>query len=322
MEPKRSMSAYAGVVVLALLALALSGFAVAAECSAIGLLLAGALLWGERTRLLRNGRRVGRPSPPQRRSLDRLVLAQWIGAGLLSLVPILAIRYFSLDWLSSVGRFEKILVATVTIASLGVFLSSLFDWTVILPKVSGLSGPAPCECPGGERWKYTTCFWYFHRTVATALIYVLVIGVFAVAGAGSSGSARVYCSIAAGLAAVLGGYFFRAMFIAGWYAFNPPILVGDPIYVQAPEEGDGDVRVVRRRAYVLDVSLQGAKYKILEDGRYRGGRFTNKSDGTVSNRHLAKELRPPGAAAEPPICPKGGCTGINWYCRHNPRAHD
>lgn len=75
----------------------------------------------------------------------------------------------------------------------------------------------------------------------------------------------------------------------------------------------------RQRAYVVDVSIQGAGYKILDGGRYRRGRFTDKSDGNVPNHKLPNAKAP--RMTGPPICAEG-CTGVNWYCRCNPRAHE
>jgi hypothetical protein len=321
-EPKRSMSAFAACVVVALALLCLAGFAVAAEWSAIGLLVVATYLWSERTRLLANGRRDGRNSPQHRRALDRIVLAQWLGAGILSFLVALAARHYSLDPFSGGGRLLRALIVGFAVGILGVFVSSLVDWTVILPKVSGLSGPAPCECAVGERWRYTTDVWYLHRAAATAVVYLVVIGIPAFMAAESSGSGQIAWGVLTTGVILVAGFFFRDMFLAGRYALNPPVLVGDLIWVEAPPEGDEDLPMLHRRAYVLDVSLQGAKYKALTDGRYRGARFTQKSDGTVSNEDLGGAKKAPSKEGEPALCPPGHCSGVNWYCRHNPKAHD
>jgi hypothetical protein len=314
------MSAFAVVVAVAMALLSLDGFAEAGVWVGVGLLVVGGGFYAERTRLLRRGRDVGREAPPHRKSLDRIVLVQWLGAALVGGGFSLACLAAGLSPLSDTGRLVDALIVGLAVGSVGVFVSSLVDWYVILPKVSGIARLAPCEQSGGTRWKYTTDIWYFHRAVATALVYLAATGIPVYMGSTASGSAVAAWGVVSTIVAAAGAYFFRAMFLAGWYAFNPPVLVGDQIFVDVPEEGDGDVRVHRRRAYVLDVSLQGVKYKVLHDGRYTGGRFVDRDDGNVPNHKLSGVKAP--RKDDEPICPKGKCTGVNWYCRHNSKAHD
>ena len=314
------MSAFASVVVAAIALLAMADLATAAIWASVGLAVLAGWFFVESRRLLARGARTGRTVPPHRASLDKIVLVQWVGASFLGAVAGLACTTYDFAPLAGANRFVDTLIVGITVGAIAVFLSSLVDWYVILPKVSGLAGPAPCECAGGARWKYTTDVWYFHRAAATALIYLAATGIPSYMGGTSKGSGIVAWGIVAVIIATAGGYFFRAMFLAGWYAFNPPILVGDQIFVNVAEEGDGDVAVRRRRAYVLDVSLQGAKYKVLHDGRYVGGPFIDKDDGNVPN-HKLPGSKAPRKEGEP-LCGKKRCTGVNWYCRFNPQAHD
>jgi len=317
-EPKYSMSAYAGVTVIALTLLSLMGLSEAAAWTATGLLVASGALAAEGHRLLANGRRVKRYAPDHRQKLDRLVRLQWIGAGFTGLAVALACAHYGIAPLADSSAFVSALIVGVVVGVLGVFLSSLVDWYVILPKVSGLSGPAPCEKSEGEMWKYTTCFWFFHRAMATALVYLVVVGIPTYMGDISSGTALVAWAVIATIIAVVAGYFFRGMFLAFWFAFNPPLLAGDTVFAVVPQEGDGDTNLRRQRAYVVDVSLQGAKYKILDEGRYLGGRFVAKADGQIPIQRLEDAKAP--KTTNPAPC-AGGCSGVNWYCRHNPEAH-
>jgi hypothetical protein len=320
MEPKRSMSVFAAVVVLAIALLAMADFATAAVWTSIGLAVLAGLCFAESRRLLARGGRADRTVPSHRARLDKIVLGQWVGASVLGAAAGLACMTYDFAPLAETNRFVDTLIVGVTVGAISVFFSSLIDWYVILPKISGLAGPAPCECAGGSHWKYTTSIWYFHRAAATALIYLAATGVPSYMGGTAKGSGIVAWGIVAVIVATAGGYFFRAMFLAGWYAFNPPILVGDQIFVNVAEEGDGDVAVRRHRAYVLDVSLQGAKYKILHEGRYAGKSFVDKDDGNVPN-HKLPEVKAPRKDSEP-LCGKDHCTGVNWYCRFNAKAHD
>jgi hypothetical protein len=318
MEPKHSMSAYAVASVIALTLLSLMGLTRTAMWTSLGLLAAAAALAAESARLLTNGRRLERVSPPHRQRLDRLVLGQWIGAGLGGLAVGLACAHFDLKPLDNCSSLVGALIIGALVGVLGVFLSSLVDWYVILPKVSGLAGPAPCEKSEGEMWKYTTCFWFFHRAMATALVYLVLVGIPTYMGNISSGSALVAWAVVATLIALVAGYFCRGMFLAFWFAFNPPLLVGDNVLVNVAEEGDWDVRLKQHRAYVVDLSLQGAKYKILDEGRYVRGRFLSKDDGQIPIQLLGAAKAP--RTSKPAPC-AGACSGVNWYCRHNPEAH-
>ena len=311
------MSAYAIAMAVAVALLSFAGFTDAATWTAVGFMLLAALLYGESARLLANGRRLNREASAHRRQLDRIVRRQWIGAAASSLLIALVCAQFDLTPLSGSSQLVAALIVGVVVGTIGVFLSSLVDWYVILPKVSGL-WPAPCEANDGERWKYTTCIWYFHRAMATAVVYLVVVGVPTYMGDISSGSAIVAWASVATIVAIVAGYFFRGMFLAFWYAFNPPLLLGDQVFVDVPEEGDGDMSLRRHRAYVVDVSLQGAKYKILDDGHYLRGRFISKDDGHIPIQRLGAAKAPKNLKSAP--C-AGGCSGVNWYCRHNPKAH-
>jgi hypothetical protein len=313
------MSAFAAVVTVALALLALAGFAEAAAWTSVGVFVVSAALYAESVRLLSNGRRVGRESPPHRQSLDGIVAVQWVGASFASLVIAVACGRYGLKPFATTHQLIDALIIGLCAGSAGVFLSSLVDWYVILPKVSGLAGPAPCELAESGAWKYTTCIWYFHRALATAIVYLVVVGIPSYMSNTASGKGIYAWAALATTIAVIGGYILRGMFVAVWYFLKPPVLVGDQIFVQVPQEGDGDVEMRRQRAYVLDVSIQGAGYKILDGGRYTRGKFADKADGNVPNHKLADARAPRGA--DPPICARG-CTGVNWYCRCNPKAYD
>lgn len=313
------MSAFAAVMTAALALLSLIGFAEAAAWTSVGVFVLSAALYAESVRLLANGRRAGRESPPHRQSLDRIVAVQWIGSSFGSFVVAVACGRYGFDPLATSHQLIEALIVGLCVGSIGVFLSSLVDWYVILPKVSGLSGPAPCEQAESGDWKYTTCIWYFHRALATALVYLVVIGIPSYMGNVTGGQEFYAWAALATTLAVIGGYILRGMFVAVWFFLKPPVLVGDQIFVRVPQEGDGDVEMRRQRAYVLDVSIQGADYKILDAGRYVRGKFIDKADGNVPNHKLAAVKA--SRNSDPPICAQG-CTGVNWYCRCNPKAHD
>jgi hypothetical protein len=320
MEPRHSMTGYAIVVAIGLVLLAGAGLADVAMSVAVGLFLVGAAFDGGYRLLVRRSAPAGRRIPNHRRRLDVWVRAQWIGASLAGLAAALLSSAAGAEPLEHAGRLVDTLLVGLVTASIGIFLSSLVDWYLILPRVSGIAGPAPCEKPGQERWRYVTCIWYFHRALATAIVYGVAVGIPAFMGSTTSGNeSGAWFGVATGIAAVA-GVFLRESFRAGWHAFNPPVHVGDLIHARVEDDSDDDVAERWRRAYVVDVSLQGAKCKLLADGRYAGERFASKHDAMVSNETLPRRKVAAGAAT--PLCTGESCCGVNWYCRRNPAAHD
>ncbi len=57
-------------------------------------------------------------------------------------------------------------------AAAGVYLSSLVDWYIILPRISGQLGVRPCRDQNGRHprlpktWRETTRWWFHHRIAA------------------------------------------------------------------------------------------------------------------------------------------------------------
>src|SRR5262245_40892637 len=125
MEPRYSMSVFAVVVALALALLSLAGLAEAAMWTAVGSFLVSAALGAEALRLLANGRRVGRESPPHRRSLDRIVAVQWVGSSSVGLLIAVACDRLGLDPLATSHQLVDALLIGLCAGAVGVFLSSL-----------------------------------------------------------------------------------------------------------------------------------------------------------------------------------------------------
>lgn len=317
MEPKVSMSLYAAAMTAALLLLAAAGFRDTTLWLIGGLAVYAAaldLLYLAQRSLFR--RRTSRDIPRHRLVLDWVVRTQWIGSAAIAVAVTLSFRSLNLHPLQDSSTLARAIIVAVAVALIGVYASSLVDWYWILPKVSGIVCLAPCEAAGRERWSLVTSFWYFHRAVATALVAIAVTGIpFYMLSTKNSGRAQAFWSVAGLGVAGLAGVFYKQTFRAGWYAFNPPIHVGDVIRAEIEVDGEDE----RRDAYVVDVSLQGAKVKLLEDGRFTGLRFETKGDiAPIPNDELPKVRRRHIAA---PFCPDSICSGINWYCRCNVLAH-
>lgn len=310
------MTAYAVGLAALFATLSIIGRAEVAGALAAVVILSGGLILRSYQR-----RVTGHDVPAHRAKLDRLVLRQWGLSGGLGLTVALVVGTNHNAQIGA-GHLVQALAVGAAIALTAVFVSSLADWYWVLPRVGGIGGVAPCQAPG-ERWKGLTAIWLFHRGVATTFVVAAVAGVPVYLATDSKGASAIAYGI---LGAVLGGavaLINRRGIEALTTAFNQPIYVGDTILVSHPGSSEGDP-TVRRRAYVVDVSIQGVKYQLLSGDEFTGPAFerkghgpTERSDDTVA---IATTARTEGQLAVP--CPKGHCSGVNWYCRCNTHAYD
>ncbi len=306
MEPKYWMTGYTLLLAAALLALAARGFALTAGIVALSIFAIGAGL-----DLVYVRRRVPGRLAPWRTSLDRVVRRQLLSIGVVGVAIIVVGETTGYHPLGDVAASAKAIVVGAVIGLSTVYVSSLIDWYWIVPRISGTTGPAPCERSGSERWAGLTNVWFFHRAVATSVMIGILAGVPAyIAGhSGSDGTAWALlgAALAVGYSSVNTG-----VRTALEFAFNAPIHVGDIIRVRAnPEDG------FLSGAYVVDVSIQGLKYKLL-DAPAGPPRFLNKGEqltmDELKKTHRSKAPRSP--------CPGAAdCQAINWYCHRNPRAN-
>jgi hypothetical protein len=111
-------------------------------------------------------------APPHRARLDRVVagdtLATLLPATLLAAAFALNLPHPLVGHVAVHGAIAALVVTTTVI-----WASSLFDWYLILPRVSGQLGPRPCrsagevaEFPFPSTWKEVTRWWYIHRVAA------------------------------------------------------------------------------------------------------------------------------------------------------------
>jgi hypothetical protein len=301
------MTGYTVLLVVALLALAARGFALAAGVIALGVFAFGAGMDAVYVR-----RRLATRLMAPRRRLDRIVRRQLLVIGALGIAVVAVGEATGYDPLHHVAASVKAIVIGAVVGVATVYVSSLLDWYWVMPKVSGTTGPAPCEHSGNERWAGVTDIWFFHRAVSTSVVIGILAGVPAyIAGhSGSDGTAWALlgAALAVGYSSVNTG-----VRVALSFAFNAPIHVGDIIRVRADPEDP-----YLQDAYVVDVSIQGLKYMLV--GRDDAGppKFTNKGE-QLSMEELLK-IRRNRKARSP--CPSAAqCQAINWYCHRNPLAN-
>jgi hypothetical protein len=306
-------------VALAIILVAVSGVGLwpLAVGLAVIVLLGGCALLGSYRRWM-----AGASVPEHRVPLDRLVWWQWVasaGVGLSVAVAVGAAGIHTLD-AGTLVRAVQALASAAAVALTAVFVSSLVDWYWILPRIGGLGEHlAPCEAPG-ERWKYPTAIWLFHRGVATALVVASIAAVpfYLAATLGTPATKAILGVVGVAVGGGMAALNQRGL-ASLTNAFNQSVYVGDTILVNQPGEGEG-APTVRRRAYVVDISVQGVKYQFLHGDEYTGSRFERKGHGPVLGgdeyRAIERVERPAAAPC------REGCSGVNWYCRNNPRAYD
>lgn len=178
------MSWFAAAEVVGLILLGLGGWGIAGMWVGVGVAASSALLHGL-YRFQRRGSarmpekfRARRTNdvPRHRTHLDGWVVCQWVTIGVLggggaALLEAADIRPFH-----DVGMaFEVLLIGWVVLWS-GIYVSSAIDWYLVLPKVSGISCPGPCERSGEQRWAGITGLWSFHRGIARLLVPGVFIG--------------------------------------------------------------------------------------------------------------------------------------------------
>lgn len=316
MEPRSSMTNYAVGATVTLIAVTGLGIWPLAAGLAACILAAGLALRRSYRQWI--GTAV---VPAHREPLDRLVLGQWAlsaTAGLIVAVTVGAMGIHILK-IDTPLRVVQAIAGAASIALTAVFVSSLVDWYWILPRVGGLGDHlAPCEAPG-ERWKYLTAIWLLHRGLATALVVASIAAVpfFLAATLGSPVAKAVLSVVGVAVGAGMAALNQRGL-ASITNAFNQPIYVGDTIFVNQPSEEDG-APLRRRRAYVVDISVQGLKYQYLSGNNYIGPAFGRKGHGPVLGGDEYRAIERAEKAMAAPC--RDSCACVNWYCRNNPRAY-
>lgn len=297
------MTMYAAINTAALTLLAISGYR-----QTVALLVALLAAWAAGLEFAYWLRRRQDGPPPHRARLDGVVRRQW--AACLACVAV-AIATGAQLHLGAQARTDiEFLDGAVLVAFFSVWLSSLIDWYWILPRLAGIGGVPPCQDTHADTWNSVTQVWLYHRAIATLLF---IGGIAAIPG---------YLSLAAAnhtLAVVLGVVTFGVPAVMSEQAaaavkalmngLNPSAPVGSVVRVRLL-----DVLTV----YLVDVSLQGSKYKRLD----RRAEWDEKSDGPqIHNDVLASSNTSEVVRDACSPCSAETCARVNWYCRYNEKAY-
>jgi hypothetical protein len=303
------MTAYATVVVGALALLALRGFTTATAVVGSGIFLFGASLDVAYVRARRPERLRA-----HRVALDRIVRGQLLAIGVAGVALAFVLSAVGYAPIEHVGRLPKALIIGLTAASGVIYCSALVDWYWVLPRVSGVFGPAPCEAPGQERWAGVTNIWLFHRAVATFTVMAVLAGVPAfMAGSSHNGTQTVIWAFVSLTLTIAYNRLYDGVLASFSHALNAAVEVGDTVRVREDFEDPDLVD-----AYVVDMSVQGLKYVPLPNCCPPKRGFAQKGqllrwDDADKVRRAAPEYAP---CSDP-----DHCQAVNWYCHRNPRAH-
>lgn len=250
--------------------------------------------------------------PPHRDRLDVLVA----GDARASLLPPLVLGVSAAVMSPAVPHTPFYVldsVATVALVAVVVYGSSLFDWYVTLPRMTGLLGPRPCRRDEKFKtfprtWREVTRWWYFHRMVAD---FVLVYGVALALGmvaAGLTGASSPWVDLS--FTAVFGtlGAYQKAILPAAKEFMHPRLIVGSTV-----------TNRFRERRYVYDVAMEGVQVVPAE-------KFEKRAEELLPDQRPAYEGKPervPLTAvdefkdAERYTGCDRRCVGISWYCIEN-----
>lgn len=341
MSPDPYVRGQALALAAALVVAAVLGWAIAALACTVVLVLASRLLYG---RFQGDLKAAGITEiPARRKSLDAMVVGNIrlaAAAGILSgAIMLLAFKR------PDIG-VPPVSATILALTGLVVLLSSLVDWFIVLPRMSGLLGIRPCRDPDSdfprrpETWREVTRWWYIHRIIAAVVLrFGLSLTItFALAHhiAVPHGAALVAGALVGGFAS-----YMAAAWDAFWEAGHLTLVVGRTVERRQVSRVPRSITVrkwtlrlpffalavpgpCQPREYVYDVALEGVQLARAETReqtalpRHRDGRLLYERDTTKLPLKDVRASQP--RPAEPFAGCRGRCSGINWYCIENPRC--
>jgi hypothetical protein len=255
--------------------------------------------------------------PPHREALDILVAGDARAA---ILPPLTLAAYIVAIGARTATVAPYVLAATSTLAIVVVvvYASSLCDWYLILPRLSGLLGPRPCRLKGEPAtwpatWREVTRWWYIHRIVAD---FVLVYGLALALGivvAGVTGASSPWVDLA--LTMVLGtfGAYKKALWPAVKEAGHPRLILGRTVNSRFGERRD-----------VSDVAIEGVQ--LVPADKYEARAEQMRPDEAPDfekdpERLPLEQIDEAGDAVQFSGCERR-CVGISWYCIENHRCFE
>jgi hypothetical protein len=316
-EPRQSLSLYVVLILLAVTLIALRGLDFLGLGIGVGVALFAAFL--DVTYLFRRWRWRHHVAHVLwfRRRLDWVVRGQWLVLAVIASTESVVLHGMGVHPLERAADWVQAVSIGAVIATATLYVSAVVDWYWILPKISGLTGVPPCTRTRGKTFHPVTKIWYFHRASAT-LIFTFVLAAVPAYLAGTishSGSERAGLTLL-GTALAIG---FNAAVSGSTGAFrqflSPEVVVGDLIRVRENAED-----AFLKDAVVIDVSIQGLKYTILNDDEDEPG-APEFSEGVPLPMDQVPRVAKSKRTQAP--CPSlQQCRAVNWYCMRNQNANE
>lgn len=300
-----------------------------------------ALLW--MTYLRRRYRQdVGNVEVPEHRArLDRVVA----GDAIRSLVPALVVSAVFLvhplnptDWL----KVARSALVALGLGATAIYGSSLVDWYLILPRISGQLGHRPCRAGDEderftfpETWREVTRWWYIHRVVATvafrfslsAGIAFVLVGISGLEVVGKAGAGIVMFTFGAyAITAITRG---TALAREVGQSGHVKGIVGQTVTVERRRErrrrfppwGTLPPLSIPGRHYVVDVALESVQLAAVAPREAAELPCPLRFERNVNSVPLA-DVGAIRQADEKFVGCRSRCSGINWYCIENPRCFE
>jgi len=277
--------------------------------------------------------------PPHRERLDRVVLRDPFRM----VVPAtLFSALFLLGVIDPIGDEAAVYGASsaLVVTALAVWGSSLFDWYLILPRISGQLGYRPCRAAQEEEWfpfpytwKEVTRWWYIHRVVA-ALIFRLGLSAAIAAVIADLTGFEVLARAAAGLLMLMFGAYAVFALIRGstlakevGQAGHTKGIAGQTVTVD-PRPGRRRLRNLWKessalqidgRHLVIDVALESIQLAEVEPREETELAYPLRFEKDFESVPLANVDAIRRGKPQFSGC-RDRCSGINWYCIENPNC--
>jgi hypothetical protein len=278
--------------------------------------------------------------PPHRAALDRVVEGDAILMVSFALAVCAAFALHPIHathWLVVSGESSRVFALGWTV----VYASSLVDWYLILPRVSGQLGHRPCraadevaEFSFPSTWREVTRWWYIHRVVAAISFRFGLSTAIATAAAALTGVELLGKGVALIVMLSFGAYAFTAA-IQGFreakqvgQGGHTKGAVGQTVKVERRPRRRSLLRpwyeppplAIEGRHYVVDVALESVQLARVESREAEilpdPIRFERDFDSVplADVDALRQEEEKFSGCRE-------RCSGINWYCIENSRCY-
>lgn len=325
----------AQVIALAGLIFTAALFDSAALATACGLVALGWLLL-MREKYRWDIARTGADVPPHRARLDRVVAVDAVVTLLPTTLFACCLLFGLADPLAGRDAVRGAASALVP-AAVVIWASSLVDWYLILPRISGQLGPRPCRAvveparfPFPWTWKEVTRWWYVHRVVAAFAFRVGLSTALAVVIGEVSGldnEARWFAGVAMLL---FSGYAISTLARGVGQIAHAKAIVGQTVEVSRRPGRRRKWWPLRKlealdldgRFYIVDIAIESVQLIRTEAHETRvlptPREFTANPDAVVALANV-------DAIHQSPTKFSGcdhRCSGINWYCIENPHCFE